>query len=98
MYQKKDVTRAIMVEWREYYDARIRAHSKRCEIDVYYMDAEEWGAGVDQWRHEGHRDLEFIPNTKVEWAALLQRGADRIARKKKQNPPSTTACEHGSQN
>ena len=32
-----------------------------------------------QWTHEGHRELTFIPNTKVEWAALLQRRKQRLA-------------------
>jgi hypothetical protein len=43
------------------------------------MDPDEWDAGADEWIREGHRDLIFISNTKAEWAALLQRRADRIA-------------------
>jgi len=64
IYHKKDVTRATMVEWREYYDSRDRAHSAKAKIDFYYVGAEEWDAGADQWEREGHRDLQFIPNTK----------------------------------
>ena len=46
------------------------------------MDPDEWNASADEWIREGHRDPSFIPNTKVEWAALLQRRADRIARER----------------
>ena len=82
IHHKEDVTRAIMVDWHEYYDARVRAHNAKDEIDIYNKDYEEWEAGADEWGLEGHPDLTFLPNTKVEWAALLKRRADRIAREK----------------
>ena len=81
--EPREVTSEIIDDWNRYNDVRKRAHRAKGEVDLYYMMAEgEWEAGADQCQREGHRDLQFIPNTKVEWAALLQRRADRIAREK----------------
>ncbi len=34
IHHKQDITRAIMLEWRESYDARKRAYDEKCEVDT----------------------------------------------------------------
>ena len=82
IYQKERVTPAIMEEWREYEVAQHQAHHAKAEFEHEELPRDEYEAALDQWRREKHRYFEFLPNTKVEWAALMQRRTDRIAREK----------------
>jgi hypothetical protein len=46
-------------------------------VDPAKMEADEWNAGVDEWEREGH-DLATIPETVLEWKALLRRRTNRL--------------------
>ena len=79
-----DVTSRIVDDWNAYNDTRNREHAEKAEIDFDQIDRDEWRAGADEWIREGNRDLTFVPNTNAEWAALLRRRSDRIAREVEQ--------------
>lgn len=47
-------------------------------VDPARMDPDEWNAGVDEWKREGHDDLALIPLERPKWEALLRRRIERL--------------------
>ena len=79
IHDKEQVTREIMLEWREFELAQQRAHHAKADFDTKELPPSDFEAGIDEWRRENHRYFELLPNTRSEWAALLGRRKQRLA-------------------
>jgi hypothetical protein len=79
LYHKHEITRAIMEEWRAYESAKLQEYAAKADFDYKELDPEEFQAGINQWVWEKHRYLDGFPNTRAEWAALIQRSEQREA-------------------
>jgi hypothetical protein len=79
LYHKHEITRTIMEEWHVYVKARLQEHDAKADFDYKELDPEEFQTGINQWVWEKHGYFDGFPNTRAEWAALIQRSEQREA-------------------
>lgn len=81
VYRKEDVSRSVMEDWREYETARLQENHNNADFEPEKeLDAAEYAAGLEQWLLEEHGYFDCFPNTRFDWAALMQRRRERLAR------------------